>query len=496
MSLLDDLNDYKLETSYQRDPECTIYTSYRADRARGIGKVAVIEKWVRDQKLLGVGTFGSVRLERRESSNARTQTCRAVKQMHKSHMARLKVDHNKEIIALTKFSRSKFSQSQLFVEFFGWFEDDDNVFLAMEYFELGTLDIHMTETLLEQDARSIALQLLEGLKIMHEEGFTHRDLKPENIFIAQKSPAWWVKIGDFGIAKRVSNNDTALQTATGTPLYLAPEVLHFVENEDEESSSYTNTVDIWSFACVVYQMMALQVPFPTYPRSLLAFCQGGPFPESPLLRRTSADGIEFIKSILVPFPTHRPTAKSVGLSKWLKDQDMGTSDMVEVFNQVNIRDDQTQSTKGALLPYREDQILSIPDQASGVPAQTTQARKLPALSSNKFPTPAIPILTPTTQVPTSVRLAKLMPSEAPSNFHANESERFVGSDTELSNLKVNSKFGRPPLPSGEHRSKPRNLPPISKDLPAGWKQRKAKDGKLYYVNSKTKKISSKFPKSS
>ncbi|XMA14342.1 hypothetical protein WAI453_007133 [Rhynchosporium graminicola] len=355
MSLLDDLNDYKLETSYQRDPEYTIHTSYRADRARGIGKVAVIEKWVRDQKLLGVSTFGS---------------------MHKSHIARLKVDYNKEIIALTKFSRSKFSQSQLFVEFFGWFEDDDNMFLAMEYFELGTLNIHMTETLLEQDARSIALQLLEGLKIMHKEGFTHRDLKPENIFIAQKSPA-------------------------------------------------------------------------------------------------CADSIEFIKSILVPFPTHRPTAES-----------------------VNIRDDQTQSTKGALLPYREDQILSIPDQASGVPAQTTQARKLPALSSNKFPTPAIPILTPTTQVPTSVRLAKLMPSEAPSNFHANESERFVGSDTELSNLKANSKFGRPPLPSGEHRSKPRNLPPVSKDLPAGWKQRKAKDGKLYYVNSKTKKISSKFPKSS
>jgi len=186
-------------------------------------------------------------------------------------------------------------------------------------------------------------------------------------------------------------------------------VSHFVGNEDEESGSYTNAVDIWSFACVVYQMMALQVPFPIYPRSLLAFCEGGTFPELPLLRRTSADGIEFIKSVLVPFPAQRPTAESVGLSKWLKDDDMGTSDVIEVFNQVNIRDDQTQSTKSALSPYREDQVSSISDRASRVSAQTTQARKLPALSSNEIPKPTIQIPTPTTQVPTSVRLTKLMP---------------------------------------------------------------------------------------
>lgn len=65
------------------------------------------------------------------------------------------------------------------MKFLGWFEDDENVFLAMEYFDLGTLNIYMTDDLKEQDAQSIALQLLEGLKIMHEEGFTHRDLKPE-----------------------------------------------------------------------------------------------------------------------------------------------------------------------------------------------------------------------------------------------------------------------------------------------------------------------------
>jgi hypothetical protein len=49
----------------------------------------------------------------------------------------------------------------------------------MEYFPHGTLDIFLTPALVERDAQTIALQLLEGLRIMHEEQFTHRDLKPQ-----------------------------------------------------------------------------------------------------------------------------------------------------------------------------------------------------------------------------------------------------------------------------------------------------------------------------
>jgi serine/threonine protein kinase len=70
-------------------------------------------------------------------------------------------------------------EHQIFVEFFGRFEDKENVFLAMEYFPLGTLDKFIDDKLHEDDTRKISLQLLEGLHIMHEEGFTHRDLKPQ-----------------------------------------------------------------------------------------------------------------------------------------------------------------------------------------------------------------------------------------------------------------------------------------------------------------------------
>jgi len=109
-----------------------------------------------------------------------------------------------------------------------------------------------------------------------------------------------------------------LQTATGTPHYLAPEVYGYVDDEDDESDAYTNAVDIWSFGCVVYEMMALKVPFPMYPRNIIAFCRGGQFPESPLARRKiSKEGIDFIKMVMIPSPTLRPPATKIIDEAWL-----------------------------------------------------------------------------------------------------------------------------------------------------------------------------------
>lgn len=67
----------------------------------------------------------------------------------------------------------------LFVAFRGWFENDSQIFIAMEYFELGDLGQHIGEPWAEQRAKLLAVQLLDGLRVMHSTGFTHRDLKPQ-----------------------------------------------------------------------------------------------------------------------------------------------------------------------------------------------------------------------------------------------------------------------------------------------------------------------------
>lgn len=67
-----------------------------------------------------------------------------------------------------------------FVKSFGWYENENAVFIAMEYCEHGDLHhyLHLAPSLPETDAQQITFQVLEGLNFMHENGYSHRDLKP------------------------------------------------------------------------------------------------------------------------------------------------------------------------------------------------------------------------------------------------------------------------------------------------------------------------------
>ena len=64
-----------------------------------------------------------------------------------------------------------------------------------------------------------------------------------------------VKLGDFGISKRVRPQDTTtFHTQVSTRIYGAPEVLG--SDSNSETSVYTNAVDIWSLGCVIYELLA------------------------------------------------------------------------------------------------------------------------------------------------------------------------------------------------------------------------------------------------
>jgi hypothetical protein len=105
-AVVDDLDDYKLEVSFEKDPECVLHTKYISDRARGIRRVSVVQTWRPQKPALGAGMFGSVRLETCQDSTGEVEH-RAVKKLRKMHLDRMKIDFRKELIALTKFSRQK-----------------------------------------------------------------------------------------------------------------------------------------------------------------------------------------------------------------------------------------------------------------------------------------------------------------------------------------------------------------------------------------------------
>jgi ankyrin repeat protein len=137
----------------------------------------------------------------------------------------------------------------------------------------------------------------------------------------RKSPIW-VKIGDFGISKRIQGGESALRSVVGTHEFAAPEILGILDNAPE-SSEYTNAVDIWSFGCVLYYLLTKCLPFPLSKMGLLwKYCtQPTLFPEDGLKARNVSDaGILFIKDLMIPQPSKRKTASAALAAPWIQDQ--------------------------------------------------------------------------------------------------------------------------------------------------------------------------------
>jgi serine/threonine protein kinase len=224
-------------------------------------------------------------------------------------------DEKKEIAAMAMVRRFPL----YFAYLYGWYESQDCVFLAMDYFEMGDLSHHLESKIPESQARGITQQLLRGLVELHSMGITHRDLKPTNIFVVSKSASSWdVRIGDFGISKRVNADETALRTITGTRHYMAPELDPWLV-DDEEAHSYTQAVDIWALGILLYQMLTLQVTFRDI-SSLRKYFKGKTtFPEEPLLQEgITSPCIEFLMAVLQPKPKDRPTSKDTFRYEWMK----------------------------------------------------------------------------------------------------------------------------------------------------------------------------------
>ncbi len=131
-------------------------------------------------------------------------------------------------------------------------------YLVLEYVPGQTLAEQITKGPLKlEEALTIALQIAEAVAAAHEHDVIHRDLKPGNIKI---TPEGRVKVLDFGLAKTVGGEPSEkLSTTTepgkiiGTPAYMSP--------EQARGKPADKRSDIWSFGCVLYEMLTGKVPF-------------------------------------------------------------------------------------------------------------------------------------------------------------------------------------------------------------------------------------------
>ncbi|KAF3359138.1 GTPase grn1 [Verticillium dahliae VDG1] len=231
--------------------------------------------------------------------------------------------HNSKLIIHSRADDvTKHIYVDCFVEFYGWYEDENMVFIAMEYIEHGDLQSYMNQPFSEAHAKVICSQLVEGLGYMHENGFAHRDLKPKNILVYRPGPDWWVKIGDFGITKRIEQ-DTALRTVIGTRHYVAPEVIGFVSDQGSASSSdalsYTVVVDMWALGELLFRMIAQRHVFLSQFDLFNYVFNKHPFPLATLKDTgVSQDCCSFVTKCLAANPKNRLTVSDAAVHPWVQ----------------------------------------------------------------------------------------------------------------------------------------------------------------------------------
>jgi eukaryotic-like serine/threonine-protein kinase len=103
-------------------------------------------------------------------------------------------------------------------------------------------------------ALQVAREVADALGYAHGRGIVHRDIKPENILLESGHAV----VADFGIARALTaagaERLTVTGTSVGTPIYMSPEQAAGETDLDGRS-------DLYSLACVTYEMLAGQPPF-------------------------------------------------------------------------------------------------------------------------------------------------------------------------------------------------------------------------------------------
>lgn len=111
--------------------------------------------------------------------------------------------------------------------------------------------LNARKRLTEFEARYYLIQLTNGLQYLHDHLIIHRDLKLGNLFIDHHMN---VKIGDFGLAAKLTNQEERRFTVCGTPNYIAPELL-------EGKKGHSFEVDVWSMGVILFTWLVGKPPY-------------------------------------------------------------------------------------------------------------------------------------------------------------------------------------------------------------------------------------------
>jgi serine/threonine protein kinase len=224
------------------------------------------------EKRLGRGAMGQVYLARDENLITRRVAVKTVRPDI------LSGEDMQEGEAIARFEREARTAASIrhpnVVDVTDFGKTDEGVFyLVMEYVQGETMHqlLRREGTLSVQRTLALLRQVAAGVEAAHDEGILHRDLKPANIFIMQKRKKsgsipsggdGFVKVGDFGLAKivteaaaeAISASGPASRGIIGTPEYMAPEQM-------QPGFKLDARADVYALGTIAYHMLGGRPPF-------------------------------------------------------------------------------------------------------------------------------------------------------------------------------------------------------------------------------------------
>ena len=200
-----------------------------------------------------------------------------------------------------------------------FFEDATNCLnVVMEYADGGDLLMKINNhkkansNFTEKDIWHYFIQMIRGLKALHDLKICHRDIKCANVFLTKEGV---VKLGDLNVSKVAKGG--LLRTQTGTPYYACPEVW--------KDMPYDYRGDVWSVGCVLYEMITKMPPFRAQTmKGLYSKVLSGKY--DPIASHYSQDLKEILKCCLQVKPSDRPNCTKILRMPGLLNHLTGTLD--------------------------------------------------------------------------------------------------------------------------------------------------------------------------
>ncbi|KAL7315424.1 hypothetical protein PS15m_004646 [Mucor circinelloides] len=123
----------------------------------------------------------------------------------------------------------------------------DQVFIVMDFIEhdLKGLMQDMRSPFLQSEIKTLMLQLLSAVALMHDNWIIHRDLKTSNLLLNNRGE---IKVADFGLARKYGSPMGNMTQLVVTLWYRAPELLL-------GAKEYTTAIDMWSVGCIFAELL-------------------------------------------------------------------------------------------------------------------------------------------------------------------------------------------------------------------------------------------------